>query len=282
MERYDVKDQFHAWYEHWHRYHWISSFVANKVVADLACGEGYGSALLSQSAKQVIGADIDTETIASAQKKYHDLNNLLYLNADVLDSKIDENSIDVVVSFETLEHLDEHDLLLNEFKRILSESGVLVLSTPDKAVYSGNETHNEFHIKELYEKEFRQLVENHFSHVIYFGQQFQTTSMLARLDEGADFGNSETIFLQQGNEMKAVRNSNKPTYLIAIASDSKEAIEVFNSKISYMNDNQNSLFKHYEKQIQQFMKVDNRLIELEKQLDLKNQIISQLQARLGL
>ncbi len=283
MERYEVKDHYHAWYEHWHRYHWVSPLLSQKVVADMACGEGYGSALISHSAQQVFGVDIDSKTIESAQSKYNNISNLNYINADVLSTPIEESSIDVVVSFETLEHLVAHDLLMHEFKRVLHDSGTLVLSTPDKSVYSGNDNHNEFHLKELHEDEFRDLVETNFKHVIYFGQQFQTASMLAPLKPHLNATQATTHFLQQGHESSAVNNLNKPTYLIAVASDSKQSIAAFESLgTNYMNDDQNSLYKHYEKQVKQFMQVDAKLIETEKQIEIQNQIINQLKARLGL
>ena len=71
MERYDASFATdYQWYEHWHRYHFIKSLVKDKLVADIACGEGYGSFLLSSSAKSVIGVDVDKNTIAAAKKKY--------------------------------------------------------------------------------------------------------------------------------------------------------------------------------------------------------------------
>ncbi len=284
MERYDAENKYHAWYEHWHRYHWISPWLKNKVVADLACGEGYGSALLAQSADAVIGVDIDRATTEAAKNKYHGLDNLTFQTNDVLNSKIHSDSIDVVVSFETLEHLTEQQKLLDEFKRILKTDGMMVLSTPDKAVYSGSETHNEYHLKELYKAEFKSLVEANFKHVRYFGQQFQTSSLLAPLEDhtAADL-NSQSIYIKQNSEFNLSSNQNHPTYLIALASDSLATISAFQQLgTSHFNDVDNSLFKHYEAQVSRLMEADQRLEELESRLKLQSKVISQLQARLGL
>jgi len=57
-------------YEHLHRYYFASKFVEGKRVLDLACGEGYGSYILSKSAEHVVGVDIDELTIKHASCKY--------------------------------------------------------------------------------------------------------------------------------------------------------------------------------------------------------------------
>lgn len=289
MERYDTKDHFHAWYEHWHRYHWLTPYVQDKTVADLACGEGYGSALLAQFAKQVLAIDIDQATIERASNKYQNHENLNYIQADVLNTPIDQQSIDCLVSFETLEHLSQHCQLLAEFKRVLRTNGLLVLSTPDKDVYSGSEHHNEFHVKELNKAEFTELVEHHFKHVVYFGQQLQTNSVLAPLDQSSG-SNLEALYVEKTQEQTTQKNQCKPTYLIAVASDSIEAIQPFlESGSSYFNDVNNSLFAHYDKQVadliatdQRLIDADQRLLAMELQLQQQRAVISQLQARLGL
>lgn len=281
MERYDAKDTYHAWYEHWHRYHWLSPFLNNQTIADLACGEGYGSALLAQHAHQVTGIDIDSDTIEQARTKYKKSNNLEYIKANVLKTPLADGSMDVVTSFETLEHLTEHQQLLTEFKRILKPGGTLVISTPDKDVYSGSETHNEFHLKELSQAEFKELISTHFEHVVYFGQQFQTSSVLAPL--AGNSGNNESIYVEQHNEFTKGLNQQKPTYLIAVASDSAESILPFKKAgTSHFNDCNNKLFNHYEQQIKRLLEADQQLKKLETQIEIQNQVINQLKARLGL
>jgi 2-polyprenyl-3-methyl-5-hydroxy-6-metoxy-1,4-benzoquinol methylase len=65
-------------YEHLYRYYFALHFVKDKKVLDLACGEGYGSYILSKSAEYVTGLDIDEKTIKHASCKYmvdHDTRN---------------------------------------------------------------------------------------------------------------------------------------------------------------------------------------------------------------
>lgn len=282
MERYDTKDSFHAWYEHWHRYHWISTFVKNQKVADLACGEGYGSALLAQHAEQVTGVDINAETIQKASEKYQAFKNLKYIQSDVLSTPMPDHALDLVVSFETLEHLTAHQALLNEFKRLMKPDGLLVISTPDKTVYSGSEAHNEFHVKELTQQEFIDLIQSQFKHALFFGQQLQTGSVLAPLTN-RPIKSATSLYVAQHDEFNPLFNQQKPTYLIAVASDSNEALLPFKKAgISHFNDSNNKLFNHYEQQIKRLLEADQQLKKLETQIELQNQVINQLKARLGL
>ncbi len=193
------------------------------------------------------------------------------------------------MSFETLEHLTEHRQLLKEFKRILRADGLLVISTPDKDIYSGSEQHNQFHVKELNKDEFTTLVEQHFEHVVYFGQQFETNSVLTPL-ESTTPATENVLYVEKGQEQTPQHKSTLPTYLIAVASDTKATIEPFLSAgACYFNDINNSLFDHYEQQVANLIATDKRLIEADKrlhtmELQLKQQsaVINQLQARLGL
>ncbi len=289
MERFDTLDQYHAWYEHWHRYHWVSPFLETKTVADIACGEGYGSALISQTAQHVTAVDIDAGVIAQATKKYSKLHNLNFQIASALQTNIRSQSIDSVVSFETLEHLEEHQALFLEFKRLLKPDGVLIISTPDKLVYSGDGNHNEFHVKELTANEFEMLVKQYFKHVIFFGQDMQMVSCISpKKDQNAEL--ADLKYIQKNNEFKDAEKKSKPTYLIAIASDNASELMPFQQeKHSVFNDVNNELFAHYEKQISTLLATDKQLLYANKQLhaleqQLKQQrlIVSELQARLGL
>lgn len=56
--------------EHLHRYRFCIDFIADKDVLDIACGEGYGSAMISAHARKVWGVDISAEAISHAQSEY--------------------------------------------------------------------------------------------------------------------------------------------------------------------------------------------------------------------
>ncbi len=166
--------------EHLHRYSAILKLVKDKVVVDAACGEGYGSYILAETAKQVFGVDIDQAAILFAQGKYLS-NNIEYLNSSIQKLPFETNSIDVVVSFETIEHVDKkiQRNFLDEIKRILKKDGILIISTPDKASYSDKfNFKNEYHIKEFYFTEFRSFLKCWFNDIKIYNQGFEVLSLI--------------------------------------------------------------------------------------------------------
>ena len=166
--------------EHLHRYNSICDLVKGKIVLDIACGTGYGSALLAQKAEKVYGVDISQETIDYCNENYK-MHNLKYIQGSVSDIPFEDNSIDVIVSFETIEHVT--DMLQEEFrkeiKRVLKDDGLLIISTPDKKIYSDiPKYNNEFHMKEFYRDEFKEFLDKDFKYVKLFNQGLQICDII--------------------------------------------------------------------------------------------------------
>ena len=158
--------------EHLHRYLLAKHLSQGMRVLDIACGEGYGSALLSQTAEMVIGVDISPEAVIHAQEKYKGNTNLEYRIGSCSAIPLESNSVDLVVSFETIEHHAEHELMMAEIKRVLRPGGMLVMSSPDKFEYSDKPgSSNPYHVKELYRSEFISLIEMYFKHHSISGQR---------------------------------------------------------------------------------------------------------------
>src|SRR5689334_12156293 len=118
-------------HEHWHRYAFARRFVPQRRVVDVACGEGYGSALLAASAATVTGIDIDAATVAHAARQYGAAN-VRFAVGSAAALPLPDASADVVVSFETIEHLpaEAQPRMLAEFARVLAPGGIIVLSSP--------------------------------------------------------------------------------------------------------------------------------------------------------
>jgi len=171
-ERFVPEAQGNIVIEHYHRYLFAKQFVVGKTVLDIASGEGFGSDLLASSgAKKVYGVDISRTAVTHAKKKYTS-GNLEFICGECAHIPLPDNSVDVITSFETIEHHDQHEESMREFRRVLKDDGILVISSPDKKTYSDERNYNnEYHVKELYFDEFKQLICNHFSHANFYQQK---------------------------------------------------------------------------------------------------------------
>jgi GT2 family glycosyltransferase/SAM-dependent methyltransferase len=167
-------------YEHYHRYALAARFAAGARVLDLACGEGYGPALLAAGAREVVGIDIDPPTVEHAVAHYR-RDNLHFGIGSMIDPQLlaGAASFDVITCFEALEHVAEQDTLIAVVRRLLAPGGLFLTSTPDEAVYShehGND--NPFHVRELTEPEFRKLLGGSFGHVAVLRQNVVVGSLI--------------------------------------------------------------------------------------------------------
>jgi GT2 family glycosyltransferase/ubiquinone/menaquinone biosynthesis C-methylase UbiE len=210
-------------YEHWHRYLYSTLFCKDKVVLDVACGEGYGSYLLSKYSKKVVGIDIDYDVINFASREYIN-NNLEFIvgNANNLPFK-GKCLFDLIVSFETIEHIDEQNQikLLTEVKRLLKPGGVLIISTPNKALYTDVlNNRNKFHVKEFYLNEFNDFLKKYFQDVKIMGQKIYSNSYIWDKDKKyGDFVEFELTY--ENNRFLPSKNGKKILYAIAVCSDEK-------------------------------------------------------------
>jgi Methylase involved in ubiquinone/menaquinone biosynthesis len=183
-ERYVPTVQGRIRYEHLHRYALALEFVQGKSVLDIASGEGYGSAYLSKVANSVIGVDIDRECVNFSRKKYGNIANLEFVVGSCDAIPLSSESIDIVTSFETIEHHDKHDEMMREIKRVLKPGGVLVISAPNRLTYSDNpksasaNPNNQFHVNEPYEYQFVSLLSRYFKNVKLYGQRLAIGSFV--------------------------------------------------------------------------------------------------------
>lgn len=176
-------------YEHWHRYAFARRFAAGRRVLDAACGEGYGTALLAAAATEATGVDLDAQVVAHARSTYAGHPNLRYETGSVVALPLGAGSVDVVVSFETIEHLAAADQprMLAEFARVLAPGGLLVLSSPNKRRYSDERNYrNPFHRHELYRDDLAQLLDPWFPHRRWFHQAPSFASALWSESAGSD------------------------------------------------------------------------------------------------
>ena len=214
-ERYTPETEGNIYLEHMHRYVLTRDLINDRDVLDIASGEGFGSADMAKRARSVIGVDIDPASVAHAKGKYC-APNLEFRTGSCTEIPLDDNSVDVVVSYETIEHHDQHEKMMQEVRRVLRPSGLIIISSPEKHEYTDVPgTRNPYHVKELYRDEFEALLKAHFKNVAFYGQRviFGSGLFLEGLESRTKTINART--LDQADGLM------RPIYLIAVASDSK-------------------------------------------------------------
>ncbi len=263
-ERFTPECVREIWYEHWHRYAFASGIAGGKRVLDAACGEGYGSALLSRVAAGVIGVDIDADTVAHAQASYAGMPRLRFEQRDAVALGYAPASFDLVVSFETLEHLKAQDELVRGFARVLTADGTLVISSPDKRTYSdATGFRNEFHVRELYREELLALLQPHFRHVRLYHQKLLFQSAIWTEDAAVDRGEAWTVTSEAGVLVRSF--DYEPIYYVAVCSN--EPLPAALPKMSLFGDRQESVYAHYNHEIRKNMGAGARIAELEAEVE---------------
>jgi len=169
--------------QHLNRYIFSSQYTDNKRVLDAACGAGYGSYYLStKEAGKVYGIDIESSAIEWANTTYSKLSNNLNFSIDDINSlKHKDDDFDVVVSFETLEHLPVLDNYFKEIKRVLKKDGLFIVSVPDYNTNIGAGHPNKFHFNELTFNRFKGYLEQHFECTEYYFQSLEHGSLYVRI-----------------------------------------------------------------------------------------------------
>jgi GT2 family glycosyltransferase/SAM-dependent methyltransferase/glycosyltransferase involved in cell wall biosynthesis len=205
--------------EHFHRYYLARHLARGLVVLDIASGEGYGVATLAQTAASVHGIDVSAEAIDHARATYR-APNITFAQGDARRIDLPDGALDMVTSFETIEHFLDHDTFLAEIKRVLRPGGLLVVSTPDRDVYSPpNSGANPHHVLELSRTAFRNLCAQHFAHVALLTQTTIVGSVLAADDPAAP-GATRLVFERRGeNHVEVSEGPMRGKFCICLASD---------------------------------------------------------------
>ncbi|MCH8057196.1 MAG: methyltransferase domain-containing protein [Proteobacteria bacterium] len=263
-ERFTPECVREIWYEHFHRYVLAGELASGKRVLDAACGEGYGSAHLARTAKTVVGVDVSPQAIAHARERYQ-ADNLEFQLANVCNLPFEDGQFECIVSFETLEHLEDQSGLLKEFRRVLSPGGFALISSPNKAIYTDrHHTENEFHVRELYRDELDALLDEQFPARRLLRQKLVFQSAI-----WSEEPTPHVAFHQSKNgRISAIESpGHEAMYYIAICAASEACLPELRRDLWLFDDAEESVYAHYHHEIRKNMSAGELLASLERQLE---------------
>ena len=177
VERYSKRKKIPTWvrYEHIARYDFAKAFLHDKCVVDCACGEGEGiNVFLESGPKKIYGFDCDGEAIRLANQTIN--SDIVHVErAQASQLPLESGTVDVFISYETVEHLVDDNGLLDEIKRVLKPEGVVVISTPNRKISLPGSSISEnplnpYHIREYTDEEFINLLSQYFESIECYGQ----------------------------------------------------------------------------------------------------------------
>jgi SAM-dependent methyltransferase len=174
-ERYvpGAAGQEELYIEHMSRYRFATGLAAGRRVLDVGSGCGYGTChLAAGGAELTLGIDISSEAVAFARRNYRHPG-LCFAVMDASRLSLG-GRFHLVTCFELIEHVEDARAVLRGVDRVLDDSGVFVVSTPNKATYvaGGEDGKNPFHVREYYREEFEGLLEDVFPAVRVLGQHW--------------------------------------------------------------------------------------------------------------
>ena len=270
-ERFTPECVREIWYEHVHRYALARHLATGKRVLDIACGEGYGAAMVAPAARHVTGVDVSSEAIAHARRRYGLLPNIDFVEADATRFDAGAARYDLALSFETLEHVEAQDDLVATIANSLAPGGCALLSSPDKAVYSDQRGYvNEFHVRELYRDELLALLGRHFRCVRLYGQRLMFHSAIWALDTPRS-----SVLAQSAQDDGRIdpNFAGAPMYYIAVCAQRESDLLPLPS-VNLFADEADSVYTHYHQEIRKHMQAGAIIAE-------RDATIAELQAELA-
>ena len=152
-------------------YKWASNYTKDKIVLDCACGSGYGTDFIAGNCSSVVGGDVDARIVKYAKDNYPS-EKIRWACFSITSIPCPDSYFDVVVSFDTIEHVKDDYKVLPELKRVTKEDGYIILSTPlnNFRKEQGEEGVDPTHIREYSAYEWLSMLSTHFSEAEFFAR----------------------------------------------------------------------------------------------------------------
>jgi SAM-dependent methyltransferase len=166
----DIPAENYWFQRHLAVYEWIGARAIGRRVLDMACGEGYGSEVLSRSARSVIGVDANPEAHEHARLRYRRQN--LCFERGLVETYGEAGAFDAVVFLQTIEHVHDPVAVLGHLRSLLAQGGIAYVSTPNVlrlAPPGAPKSDNPWHLREYRAGEFQALCGSSFGDVRLLG-----------------------------------------------------------------------------------------------------------------
>jgi ubiquinone/menaquinone biosynthesis C-methylase UbiE len=207
-ERFEVGRSFPPWvrYQHESRFAFSAGQVKGLTVADVACGDGSGGRqMLAGGVRRLDAFDISLPAVLAARRQLPGAN-CLCCAADACSLPVRDSTYDVVVSYETIEHLGDDHAFLNEVVRVLKPGGTFLCSTPnrdllDPGISINDQPFNKFHVREYSFQKFKALLAPRFSSVVWLGQSMYSRRYITILAAVARLHPKAAVRLHQVRKM---------------------------------------------------------------------------------
>ncbi len=234
---FQTREEYVLYLMHSFAYNQVSLLVKDQTILDLGCNTGYGSEILSKTAKRVIGVDVSEKAVLAAKKQYAHLD-IDFQLIDGIRLPFNDNEFDIIISCQVIEHIVDYNIYLNEIKRVLSTSGVVIFTTPNAHIRldPGMKPWYEFHVHEFIHSELQALLETHFEAVDVMGLfaekplyliEKNRTSMLREAARAIE-GTQHYSYYQQ---LRAIIKRMIPTYILNKLRKQLTSNSQFNKKI---------------------------------------------------
>lgn len=210
-------------HEYFHRYALAASQVTGLRVLDIASGQGYGAAILAESASSVDGLDKDAIAVSSSNARYGRPGKLIFHDGNVDRIPFDDDAFDAVVAFEAIDRTPNPQAFLDEIKRVLKPTGFAIISKP---ITKADRTHAAEAANIVEVGSFTALLEKHFAHQIVLGQRTVVASTISPTSLASPPNSSDyrgfTAVENPGHApfaKQAVERLPDPEHVICLASD---------------------------------------------------------------
>lgn len=170
-DNFQSTEDYILWLRHLFAYTFVEKKILNDhIVLEVGCGEGYGTSIISKNSFKTIGLDVDKKTILHATKRYK-TTKCIFKHYDGVNIPYCDNTFDVIISFQVIEHIEADINFISEIYRVLKKNGLFFVTTPNKTyrLKPNQKPWNRYHKREYDSGQLKKVLLNDFSDIKVYG-----------------------------------------------------------------------------------------------------------------